>query len=627
MLTIANLSLSSGVFLLMAGGLLAIFSAIVMYIVQPYDAIFKWKLIFGDDGEIFNLWQNPPVDLYIKIYLFNITNAEEFMRGDEKMKVEEIGPYVYREMLLHDEVVFNTNGTISMVPKHPLVWSEELSMGNREDDVFMLPNIALLSIAQVTAEKPYFFRLPINLVIRQTDSQPIVRMTAKEFMFGYESPLTTLGNKFMPDWIYFEKVGLIDRMYDFDGDFETIYTGETDSSISGLIDTYKGSENLKQWKGPHCSNINMASDGTKFKSFIEPNDTLRFFRKSMCRAQTLYRVGEEKTIGSLTAFKYMFEENAMDNGHFDERNKCFCRDGTCLPYGLLDVSDCYYGFPIALSYPHFLDCDESVDDNIIGTKPNRSLHETYFMIQPKSGLPLSLSVKLQINMAMRDISNMAHVERFSNIVVPMLWFEITMPHLPEALENRFDLYLNILPIVDWIGQLACFVVGLCQLTIAIVKVSMSLSKSIQSNNKMQQKYPNIQKYLGKSDAKVYEMTETYIIENDGLCDINLDEEKNYMLEEEPALSEDEDIDSDTKSLSYEEDETDGSLKLINENDAFDNHLSSHTTPELLRRDSCQLGVTSSSIDDINNERFCELHIDEEDLCKSINGLDALDNLV
>ncbi len=52
--------------------------------------------------------------------------------------------YSNREMLLHDEVVFNTNGTISMVPKHPLVWSEELSMGNREDDMFMLPNIALL---------------------------------------------------------------------------------------------------------------------------------------------------------------------------------------------------------------------------------------------------------------------------------------------------------------------------------------------------------------------------------------------------------------------------------------------------------------------------------------------------
>lgn len=31
-------------------------------------------------------------------------------------------------------------------------------------------------------------------------------------MFGYESPLTTLGNQFLPDWIYFDKVGLIDRV-------------------------------------------------------------------------------------------------------------------------------------------------------------------------------------------------------------------------------------------------------------------------------------------------------------------------------------------------------------------------------------------------------------------------------
>lgn len=60
-------------------------------------AIFRWKLIFAENGEIFNLWQTPPVELYIKVYLFNITNAEAFMRGDEpKMRVEQVGPYVYR---------------------------------------------------------------------------------------------------------------------------------------------------------------------------------------------------------------------------------------------------------------------------------------------------------------------------------------------------------------------------------------------------------------------------------------------------------------------------------------------------------------------------------------------------
>lgn len=142
----------------------------------------------------------------------------------------------------------------------------------------------------MTAPKSYFLRLPINLVIRQTNSQPIVNMTAKEFMFGYPSPLTTLGNKLLPSWIYFEKVGLIDRMYDFDGDFETFFTGETDIKMSGLYDTFKGSTNLQQWETNHCSKIQGASDGTKFKSFINETEKLLFFRKSMCRPIKMVRL-------------------------------------------------------------------------------------------------------------------------------------------------------------------------------------------------------------------------------------------------------------------------------------------------------------------------------------------------
>lgn len=64
----------------------------------------------------------------------------------------------------------------------------------------------------MVSEKPFFYRVPINVIIKQTNSQAIVNQTAKEFMFGYESPLTTLGNQFLPDWIYFDKVGLIDRV-------------------------------------------------------------------------------------------------------------------------------------------------------------------------------------------------------------------------------------------------------------------------------------------------------------------------------------------------------------------------------------------------------------------------------
>lgn len=73
------------------------------------------------------------------------------------------------------------------------------------------------------------------------------------------------------------------QMYDFEGDFETVYTGETDVRLTGLIDKYNGDSNLPQWTGK-CANVAGASDGTKFQSYIEPNDTLLFFRKSLCRS-------------------------------------------------------------------------------------------------------------------------------------------------------------------------------------------------------------------------------------------------------------------------------------------------------------------------------------------------------
>lgn len=58
----------------------------------------------------------------------------------------------------------------------------------------------------------------LNVLIRQTDSRPLVQMTAREFMFGYKSTLLTLGNHIMPSWIKFDKLGLIDRVRDLKSD-------------------------------------------------------------------------------------------------------------------------------------------------------------------------------------------------------------------------------------------------------------------------------------------------------------------------------------------------------------------------------------------------------------------------
>lgn len=68
-----------------------------LYYLLIYEFFLSFqKLIFEEGGEIFNLWEKPPVDLYVKIYLFNITNADAFMEGRENLRVEEVGPYVYK---------------------------------------------------------------------------------------------------------------------------------------------------------------------------------------------------------------------------------------------------------------------------------------------------------------------------------------------------------------------------------------------------------------------------------------------------------------------------------------------------------------------------------------------------
>lgn len=457
------------VFLLMMIGVFGIAAGCLVLFVNPYDVLFKLKIILSDGGEIFELWRNPPVELYLRVHLFNVTNREAFLAGKEKLRVQEVGPYVYREHMEHTNISFNANGTMTSVPIHPLKWVPEMSNGT-EDDILILPNIALLSFANVMLGKSYFTQMAVNLLIRQTDTRPLVEMTAKEFMFGYKSALVTLGHNILPSWIIFDKLGLIDRMYDFEGDISTVYTGEIDIGKTGLLATYNRSPKLPQWEAP-CGLVKDASDGTKFPSFIKPNDTLLFFRKSLCRAVPVVRSEQNETYRfGLRGYEYTFIENALDNGEFNKDNKCFCRKGRCLPRGLIDVTDCYYGFPIALSYPHFYQSDPRLLEEVEGSHPDPEKHKTYFIVQPETGLPLEVAVRMQINMALEDVSPISRVGKFKNMVLPLLWTEIRMYGLPPTLVQLFAMYINILPMVQDVAIYLLFTGGAAFVLVAIIKL-------------------------------------------------------------------------------------------------------------------------------------------------------------
>lgn len=78
-------------------------------------------------------------------------------------------------------------------------------------------------------------------------------------------------------------------MYDFETDFETMYTGEGAPELSGLLDTWRGSRHLPQWEG-ECGNIHKASDGAKFLGDLTPDQEVLFYRKSLCRAAPMVSI-------------------------------------------------------------------------------------------------------------------------------------------------------------------------------------------------------------------------------------------------------------------------------------------------------------------------------------------------
>lgn len=85
-------------------------------------------------------------------------------------------------------------------------------------------------------------------------------------------------------------------------------------------------------------------------------------------------------------------------------------------------------------------------------------------------------------MAMKDVSNMARVEHFSNMIIPTLWFEIALDRLPTNLNNRFIFYLNLLPVFVKFCYYGSLIGGPLMLIWSIVRASQQVGAfKVQQN--------------------------------------------------------------------------------------------------------------------------------------------------
>lgn len=61
-----------------------------------FNAIVDRVIGLRPGAKTFNWWAKPPVEPRISLYVYNVTNADDFLSNGSKAIVDEVGPYVYR---------------------------------------------------------------------------------------------------------------------------------------------------------------------------------------------------------------------------------------------------------------------------------------------------------------------------------------------------------------------------------------------------------------------------------------------------------------------------------------------------------------------------------------------------
>lgn len=72
---------------------------IFTFVLDPISLFFAYfqTRVLSNESQAFEWWTRPPVKPVIKVHIFNYTNVDRWKaRMDEKLVVEDVGPYVYQ---------------------------------------------------------------------------------------------------------------------------------------------------------------------------------------------------------------------------------------------------------------------------------------------------------------------------------------------------------------------------------------------------------------------------------------------------------------------------------------------------------------------------------------------------
>uniref|UniRef100_A0A8C5XTP6 Scavenger receptor class B member 2 n=1 Tax=Microcebus murinus TaxID=30608 RepID=A0A8C5XTP6_MICMU len=360
---------------------------------KAVDQTIEKNIVLRNGTELFDSWEKPPLPVYTQFYFFNVTNPEEVLRG-EAPRLEEVGPYTYRELRNKANIQFGDNGTtISAVSNKAYVFERNQSVGDPKIDLIRTLNIPVLTAMQWFQVR--FLREIIEAILKTYEQKLFVTHTVHELLWGYKDVIMSLIHPFRPDispyfGLFYGKNGTNDGDYVF-------LTGE---------DNYLNFTKIVEWNG-------------KTSVYITFSDF--------------------ESVHGLPAFRYKVPAEILAN---TSDNAGFCvPEGNCLGSGVLNVSICKNGAPIIMSFPHFYQADERFVSAIKGMHPNKEAHETFVDINPLTGMILKAAKRFQINVYVQKLDDFVETGDIRTMVFPVMYLNESVL-IDEETASRLKSVIN-----------------------------------------------------------------------------------------------------------------------------------------------------------------------------------------
>ncbi|KAJ6644521.1 Sensory neuron membrane protein 1 [Pseudolycoriella hygida] len=491
-------SLIISIALVVVGALFAFTKPIIL------RGIIRWMYI-ARPGHYVRWKHESKLKLTHKLYLWNITNPNEFATGTEKPNLKEVGPYVFRQYKRKVNSEDNdSDDTVSFNYWNIYYFKPDKTAPLTGDEMVTTFNPVIMSaLVKLSFEEPHLLDIAMRGLdaIFNNPSSIFLTMTAMDFInkgIEINCDQKVVSAKMVCKEMRIQKAlrmvndnrnHLRFRWFDLINDTVqgryTVLRGSKNIQDVGRVVAINGEPMLKVYKDNVKCNLINGTDKMFFPPFQQKQDILWVHAENACKSFPLrFKYMKRKRTIS-TAYKFVDLSDPLLN------KSCECNKFTgCADKGTVDLSACL-GFYVSISSPHFYLADENLRQKYIGMAPNDKLHESGIYFDLLTSGPILAYERFQINVLSKPLPDYPPLSKLSaGVWLPFLWYEESFS-IPVA---DFGLIVGSI-----LSKLTGVVAGYIMLILGFLGCNLVFVTYLQQNTKILPEIIRV-KPLGNSDS-------------------------------------------------------------------------------------------------------------------------------